>query len=209
MSSTSLTDHHVDALSSSLLSLSKSQRLTTPIRASELLTLLITSTPRAKDVRPAFKLTDLPVLERSMRALARHWEHGTLFLQESQGGDLTLVDVELGPTIKPVEKKRKRTVDDDADSAAASSDKETGTSHEAEEETGHEHHNSIPRLGQLSVELKEVYALLQRSTAKGKLMAEQVCVNVLSAETFTEDLHSFSLICLLSLYVHTQRRQLV
>jgi len=62
-------------------------------------------------------------------------------------------------------RKRKRVIDEDADSAAGSGD-------EAEEYE--EVKKPATALESLSKELKEVYATLQRSTAKGRLLAEQV-----------------------------------
>jgi mRNA m6A methyltransferase catalytic subunit len=177
-SSSNASDRHIEALSSGLLNLVNSGRIVPPIRASELLTHLIAATPRTPGARPAFRLTDQLVLEASLRTLARHWEHGTIFLQQSQTGDLVLVDVQLGSTTHPVEKKRKRTVDDDADSAAGS-DAEAESPQSAEDDMLNAHGDIAPRLGQLSVELKEVYALLQRGTAKGKLLAEEVRLTTL------------------------------
>ncbi|KAA1466102.1 MT-A70-domain-containing protein [Dentipellis sp. KUC8613] len=62
-------------------------------------------------------------------------------------------------------KKRKRVVDEDADSAAGSGD-------EADEVVD-EVKKPVTALEGLSKDLKEVYAILQKSTAKGRLLAEQ------------------------------------
>lgn len=169
--SSNAADKHVEALSAGLLSLISSNKVSLPLRSSELLRHLITSTPRTPGARPAFRLTDQPVLERCLRTLAKSWEHGYVFLQLDQAGQLVLVDAQLGGSTRPVERKRKRCPEDDADSAAGS-DAEDSVG--AEEEVHPADSEAGPRLGQLSVELKEVYALLQQGTAKAKLLAEEV-----------------------------------
>jgi mRNA (2'-O-methyladenosine-N6-)-methyltransferase len=169
--SSNASDKHVEALSASLLNLISTNKASLPLRLPELLRHLITSTPRTPGTRPAFRLTDQPVLERCLRTLARSWEHGSLFLQQDQAGELVLVDAQLGGSTRPVERKRKRVTEDDADSAAGS---DADGSLGAEEELQFANYDGGPRLGQLSVELKEVYALLQRGTARAKLLAEEV-----------------------------------
>jgi hypothetical protein len=192
--SANASDRHVDALSTGLHSLISSEQSRLPLRSSELLKYLITSTPPTPGARPAFRLTDQPVLEACLRTLAKNWEHGTLFLQQSQSGELVIVDARLGSSTRPTERKRKRSTDDDTDSAGGS-DVEP-SSPNGEEDMSVPNEDSQPRLGQLSVELKEVYALLQCGTAKGKLLAEEVRqtphVNMrLSADAQ----HSSALIC--------------
>jgi mRNA m6A methyltransferase catalytic subunit len=163
-------DKHVEALSAGLLNLI-SNKVSLPLRSPELLRHLITSTPRTPGARPAFRLPDRPILERCLRILARNWEHGSLFLQQDQSGELVLVDAQLGGSTRPAERKRKRSTEDDADSAVGS---DMEGSMGAEEDMYLANGDTGPRLGQLSVELKEVYALLQRGTAKAKLLAEEV-----------------------------------
>lgn len=72
-----------------------------------------------------------------------------------------------------VGRKRKRVVDEDADSAA-------GSEHEEEDEDeergmGMGRKPAPSTVDSLSKDMKEVYALLQRGTARGRLLAEQVC----------------------------------
>jgi mRNA (2'-O-methyladenosine-N6-)-methyltransferase len=63
-------------------------------------------------------------------------------------------------------RKRKRVVDEDADSAAGNDDEQDSFEGLTVGST---------TLGNLSKELKEVYTILQKSTVKGRLLAEQVC----------------------------------
>lgn len=67
-------------------------------------------------------------------------------------------------------RKRKRVVDEDADSAAG--DEEETYLDEDEDNAG----NNYGSLANLSKEMREVYTILQKSTAKGRLLAEQVFV---------------------------------
>jgi len=62
-------------------------------------------------------------------------------------------------------RKRKRVVDEDADSAAG--DEETLLE---EDVLG----GSTSSLAKLSADMREAYMILQKSTAKGRLLAEQV-----------------------------------
>ena len=63
-------------------------------------------------------------------------------------------------------RKRKRIIDEDADSAAGDDD----TSLEEEDAIA----ASSSTLANLNAEMREVYTILQTSTAKGRLLAEQV-----------------------------------
>jgi mRNA (2'-O-methyladenosine-N6-)-methyltransferase len=83
-----------------------------------------------------------------------------------------VTDVQLGSSSNTestarVTGKRKRVRDEDADSAAGSGD-------EVDDAYEEEVQKPCTTLANLSKELKEVYAFLQRSTAKGRLLAEQV-----------------------------------
>lgn len=70
--------------------------------------------------------------------------------------------------LQPGSRKRKRVVDEDADSAAGNDNDE-----EEEEDIGVGGSQSST-LANLTNQLREVYAILQKSTAKGRLLAEQV-----------------------------------
>lgn len=142
----------------------------------ELLVQLITAgTPPGlvlEQAPPRFRLTDLARLESILESLARSWEHGYIFLDRKAGnGPLVVTDVQLDSGANTGRtRKRKRSVDEDADSAAGDV---PDASFELEEEVASPG-RPVPRFPNLSNELKEVYALLQRSTAKGRLLAEQV-----------------------------------
>ena len=71
----------------------------------------------------------------------------------------------------PLRKKRKRVVDEDDDSAAGVKEEEEETP-EAERTEAWKPPPST--LESLNKTMKEVYALMQHSSAKGKLLAEQV-----------------------------------
>jgi mRNA (2'-O-methyladenosine-N6-)-methyltransferase len=68
-----------------------------------------------------------------------------------------------GDALNP--RKRKRVIDEDADSAAGDDD--------AEDLLEDIVSQRATTLGSLSKELREVYSLLQKSTARGRLLAEQ------------------------------------
>ena len=120
----------------------------------------------------SLRLTDLPRLDAVLENLAGQWEHGTITIRRDSDV-LTIMGVQLGNTRNDASnpRKRKRPVDEEADSAAGDDNDERSS-------------RSISRspppsrtpLGSLSKELREVYALLQRSTAKGRLLAERVRV---------------------------------
>lgn len=63
-------------------------------------------------------------------------------------------------------RKRKRIIDEDADSAAGDDD----NSLEEDEALG----ASLSTLATLSTEMREIYTIMQARTAKGRLLAEQV-----------------------------------
>lgn len=161
---------------SALYSLFSSGKASAPITSTQLLIRVITTkTPPGllpnTSTAPRFRLTDLSHFESILESFSPTWEHGTLSLSR-ENGELTVMDVSLvpfgaartalGESLNP--RKRKRVVDEEADSAAGDDDAED-TSFESPVPT---------TLGSLSKELREVYALMQKGTAKGRLLAEQV-----------------------------------
>lgn len=80
-------------------------------------------------------------------------------------------------------RKRKRVVDEDADSAAGEEEEEEDSCLDEEDNNAG---NSQGSLANLSKEMREVYTILQKSTAKGRLLAEQVflLIIVLSSVEF-------------------------
>lgn len=166
-------------VSDTLYSLFSSSKIDTPVGSLDLLSSAITanlkSTPSDSTApsKPRFRLTDRSRFECTIEALAKHWERGSITVIRDDSG-VTVTDVRLGsisntepPTPTRVIGKRKRVRDEDADSAAGSGD-------EAEDAYDEEAQKPCTTLANLSKELKEVYAFLQRSTAKGRLLAEQV-----------------------------------
>ena len=166
-------------VSDTLYSLFSSSKIHTPIGSLELLSSAISanlkSTPNDSDStapsKPRFRLTDRSRFEWAIEALAKHWERGSITVIRDESG-VTVTDVHLGSSSNAessmrVIGKRKRVRDEDADSAAGSGD-------EAEDTYEEEAQKPCTTLANLSKELKEVYAFLQRSTAKGRLLAEQV-----------------------------------
>ncbi|KAH9938452.1 MT-A70-domain-containing protein [Fomitopsis serialis] len=169
--------------SSALLSLFSTRKVTTPISAFDLLTRVIASGPPpagllpGPDAPPRFRLTDLTRFEATLESLANAWDHGKIcVLREMQDDALTVMDVRLGSGdahsgngLPGHGRKRKRQVDEDAESTA-------GDAEEQQEKIEHARATMKPApttLASLSKDLKEVYNILQRSTAKGRLLAEQ------------------------------------
>jgi mRNA (2'-O-methyladenosine-N6-)-methyltransferase len=168
-------------VSDTLYSLFSSSRIHTPLGSLELLSTAIAAdlgsttvdsiTPR----QSRFRLTDRSRFECAIEVLAKHWDRGSISIIRDESG-VTVTDVHLGSssnaeTTARVIGKRKRVRDEDADSAAGSGD-------EAEDAYEEELQKPCTTLATLSKELKEVYAFLQRSTAKGRLLAEQVCARM-------------------------------
>jgi mRNA (2'-O-methyladenosine-N6-)-methyltransferase len=180
-------------VSDTLYSLFSSSKIHTPVGSLELLSSAITaslkSTPSDSTApsKPSFRLTDRSRFECAIEALAKHWERGSITVIRDDSG-VTVTDIRLGSSniTEPPTRvigKRKRVRDEDADSAAGSGD-------EAEDAYEEEAQKPCTTLANLSKELKEVYAFLQRSTAKGRLLAEQVggphCLSRLSLSHFVQ-----------------------
>lgn len=150
-------------------------KLNTPITSTNLLVKFISFKPPigllpSDAPTPTFRLTDLKLFESILDDLSQDWEHGSLQLsREARRAELCLLAADLGNGGLDLceSRKRKRVIDEDADSAAGD---EPEISFE-----DHEHDSaSITPLGGLNKELREVYAILQKGTAKGRLLAEQV-----------------------------------
>ncbi|KAI0036008.1 MT-A70-domain-containing protein [Vararia minispora EC-137] len=161
-----------DAVSRILCDLFSSVRVQAPICAVDLLSQIIDqSLARSSTERPILRLSDLSRFESILESFSRHWEKGFLTAVRDDSG-VTVMDVQLSttngsstiPTTGTLG-KRKRVKDEDADSAAGSGD---------EADDGYEEMILAgTTVSGLSKELKEVYAILQKSTAKGKILAEQ------------------------------------
>ena len=169
--------------SAALLTLFCARKVSVPIASFDLLARVISSGPPPEGLlpgpnpTPSFRLTDLARFERILEALAQSWDYGRIVVSRGEGEELTVLDVQLGQAHRGAPddgalhgRKRKRVVDEDADSAAGDveEDEERSRSREVVRKP------APTTLDSLSKELKEVYALLQRGTARGRLLAEQV-----------------------------------
>ncbi|KAF8165010.1 MT-A70-domain-containing protein [Crassisporium funariophilum] len=186
------------ALSLLLSSPTKPTKLSLPCTSLDLLTTLITTPappgllPRAGPA-PKFRLTDLAKFERIVEELAGGgWADGRIVWtrEGGLGGRMMIWEIGLGLGGRGVlgggasgiglgsgvgtggegVRKRKRVVDEDADSAAGDEEEEE---EEEEGNAGLEDGRVGSTLANLSAEMREVYTILQRSTAKGRLLAEQ------------------------------------
>lgn len=168
--------------SAALRTLFCARKVGVPISSFDLLARVISSGPPpagllpGPDPTPTFRLTDLAQFERILESLAQGWDFGRIVVSRDEVEGLTVLDVQLGQAHRslPEElhgRKRKRVVDEDADSAAGDpdDDEERSRSRDVARKP------APTTLDSLSKELKEVYALLQRGTARGRLLAEQVC----------------------------------
>ena len=175
-------------------SLINGQKINAPITSLDLLTSVITTKlpigllPRSPP--PRFRLTDLRRFERIVEDLANTWSEGFIsFSNDSSSGKMKIWEIGLHSAqgqagrsvisvygnsasvggignVEILSKKRKRVVDEDADSAAGDEDEALLE----EEGTG----VAGSTLANLTPEMREVYTIIQKSTAKGKLLAEQV-----------------------------------
>src|SRR4051812_4968931 len=131
----------------------------TPINTIDLLGKIIARGP----VPPAhmtFRLTDLRKLEAILAGFSAHWDAGTIeLIRDANGTSVTRVVID-SPDCAPRSRKRKRLVDEDADSAEE----------DAPSEPVNEKDDTISSRGSngLSKEMHEIYAFLQKGTAKGR-----------------------------------------
>ena len=189
--------------SSVLESLFSSHAVTAPISSFDLLTRVVAFGPPPAGLFPdsgpvpRFRLVDLARFERVLERLAEKWDQGriTLARDQERDGSLTVMAVQLGTasslagqvqhTPVTMKKKRKRVVDEDDDSAV-------GRAQEAEESTPEKAEPWKPApstLESLNKTMKEVYTLMQQSTAKGRLLAEQVSAILVSVRVPHEHSH--------------------
>jgi len=156
--------------STAIYSLYTAGNFSTPISSFDLLTRIITFKPPpgllpSTDPLPRFRLTDRARLEGILQALAANWDKGSLVLSSSNGG-LNVNSIHLSDHPVEQSRKRKRIVDEEADSAA-------GDEAEEEEDSWVDGGNSLAD-DSLSQQQKQIFALLQKGTAKGRLLAEEV-----------------------------------
>lgn len=158
--------------------------LTPPLTSMELLTKIMTTKlpsglfPTSSKPTPRFRLTDVHRLENILEGLSQPqaWEEGYISVsRDNDSGEVTVWELGLGARKVIAGTKRKRFIDEEADSAAGSAAEE-----EDEGNTAGGSGWAKSTLGGLNQEMRDVYALLQRGTAKGKLLAEHVSSTPLS-----------------------------
>ena len=135
---------------------------------------------------PRFRLTDLSRFEKILEDLAQTWTEGKIVISRDDGSKKMMIwgvvlqqqngfmglFSSVGDASGSGSRKRKRVVDEDADSAVG--DEESYL--DEEEDNAKDSRSSFANL---SKEMREVYTILQQSTAKGRLLAEQVCLLVI------------------------------
>ncbi|KAH9482591.1 N6-adenosine-methyltransferase subunit METTL3 [Psilocybe cubensis] len=175
-------------------SLISSRKLHTPTTSMDLLTSVMTTKMPAEllpnSPTPKFRLTDLARFERIVEDLSSTWSDGVLsFSRDGASGKMIILELGLNSPCSGAHRpllgaanpssnsaggglavlgtrKRKRVIDEDADSAAGDDD-------DALQEDEGTTVTSTSTLANLSAEMKEVYMILQKGTAKGRLLAEQ------------------------------------
>lgn len=183
-------------VTTALKSLLSSRKLNTPVGSMDLLTSVMTTKMPLGLLpdgipTPRFRLTDLSRFEKIIEDLAQTWTEGKVVISRDDGskkliiwevvlqqqnglmgGNKLFMGAESFSSVGSsgdTSKKRKRVVDEDADSAVG----------DEESYLDEEEDNSRSSLANLSKEMREVYTILQKSTAKGRLLAEQVCLSVM------------------------------
>ena len=186
-------------VTTALKALISSHKLNTPVASMDLLTSVMTTKMPLGLLpdgipTPCFRLTDLSRFEKIVEDLAQTWTEGKIVISRDDDSKKLMIwevvlqqnganklfmgaesfsSVGSGDASGSGSKKRKRVVDEDADSAVG--DEEENFLDE-EEDNARGNHSS---LANLSKEMREVYTILQKSTAKGRLLAEQVCLLVM------------------------------
>lgn len=195
---------------SALTTLLASGNLNFPISSTDLLCRVVaTKVPAgllpgsssSKNTR--FRLVDQSRFEYILETLSRTWDERTITLSRDNG-ELSVLDITLaqsGASFTSAEggggeasnsRKRKRVIDEEADSAAGGEDGDDSFEDDLEPQP------NTP-LKSLSKELRDVYTILQQSTARGRLLAEQVSISIII----------YSIHCnILILSVSIQRREI-
>ena len=171
-----------------LTSLLSTKKVSFPVSTTSLLARVVATRPPAglflnpSSPNIRFKLTDKSRFESILESLSHTWEHGSISFSREYG-EMTVLSIVLQPSGRALpgvesvlgdgssSRKRKRVVDEDADSAAGEEDEDS--------------YEDIPppqptTLESLNKEMRQVYAILQKSTAKRRLLAEQVRIPFLS-----------------------------
>ncbi|KZT38972.1 MT-A70-domain-containing protein [Sistotremastrum suecicum HHB10207 ss-3] len=161
----SSTDSFLSTVSSALHRLLQDPhkyKLHFPLTSRELFFKCISSSPVTPGSNASpIRLPDLPRFERALEQFSQTWELGEIVLNKStDNSDVLILNISLGAR-KANGKKRKRDEEDDS----GEDEDETSTDAATKKE-------DMP-LGVFSPELQEVYALIQRGTAKKRLLAQQ------------------------------------
>ena len=160
------TDEMKQAVSRALQDLITSNEVQPPITSLNLLGKII-SLGASSTAYANFRLTDLRKLEVCLEELSDNWDAGSLsILRDDNGFSVMRVKLE-SPGCDRHAKKRKRHVDEDADSAEEEAAESSAV-------VASQKVSPVTALTNLSKEVQEIYALLQRGTARKKLLAEQV-----------------------------------
>lgn len=173
-----MSDPLLPEISSAIRSLFSSRVVSTPISSLNLLGCVISLSRKA----PLLRLHELQRFEAILEALSQPqgWEHGVITLLRDASG-LTVMNVALikkpaqvpydgSSTVSNPKKRKRPPVDEEAESREGS---EHGQSSLEEEEIPPPK-PTVSSLSNLSKEMKEIYEILQKPTAKGRLLAEQV-----------------------------------
>ncbi|KAF9468987.1 MT-A70-domain-containing protein [Collybia nuda] len=160
-----------------------SGKLSFPISSADLLSRVVATRiptgllPDSSSPTTKFRLVDQSRFDFIIESLSQTWDQGVITIARDNG-EMTILDITLVPSgsLFPFAEggsgeasnplKRKRVIDEDADSAAGEED--------AEEllEDYSELQQNTP-LGALNKELRDVYTILQQRTARGRLLAER------------------------------------
>lgn len=173
-----MADPLLPEVSTAIRSLFSSRVVTTPISSLNLLGRAIASSRKA----PLLRLHELHRFEAILETLSQPqgWEHGTITLLRGASGvvvmnvilvkKLAQVPYDGGGTLPNPKKRKRPPVDEEAESREGS---EHGQS-SLEEEEVYPPKPTVSSLSNLSEEMKDIYEILQKPTAKGRLLAEQV-----------------------------------
>lgn len=174
-----MADPLLPEISSAIRSLFSSRAVTTPISSLNLLGRVIATSRRA----PLLRLYELQRFEAILEALSQPqgWEHGTIALLKDVSG-VTVMNVVLvkksaqvlyggNSTVSNPKKRKRPPVDEEAESREGSEHDQSSV----EEEEIRPPKPAVSSLSNLNKEMKEIYEILQKPTAKGRILAEQVC----------------------------------
>ncbi|KAF9514119.1 hypothetical protein BS47DRAFT_1316972 [Hydnum rufescens UP504] len=140
-----------------------------PISSSTLLRHIVQMTPiRAGDRH--LRLTDQSTFNEALRDIASSWKHGTVRISDAAEASSAHVDTHSDVNVLGIDvtreaaRKRKRGTSQDVDS---------GSDQSFDAEPASRKSLALYKSSILNGELEEIYGLLQKGTARGKLLAER------------------------------------